>query len=379
MTTVHLRGSFPGTRLDVAGDGPKWNLLFPRGEWHGANLKPIGGSILIDDAMLSEMVANWENAGRPPLPVRKTHLHLDADVPAVDRPELEKSYGLLTDFRITAEGLEALTDWTSEGREVVRSGEFNFWSPEWQPAHLDRRTGDVKGWWVSGTALTNDPFFNSMPRVAASTAAQPPTHSPTTKETQMTPELKKRLKMALKCAEDCTDEDLVASCEKMASSITATTTDTTAKITAAVGAVTTQLEAKLKASDERIATLQAKLDSQAIDSLIASAKAEGRAVEPLRDFIVEAFKAGGEEKAKKLIAAAPVVPLKTEGTPGNAGDKTPEQARAALTAHAEKLSAEQKIPMSEARIRVAATHQDLATLAAKTMSSPGQFTTAKEG
>jgi phage I-like protein len=191
----------------------------------------------------------------------------------------------------------------------------------------------------------------------------------------MTPEMKKRMKMALKCAEDCSDEELVASVEKMCHAMAASTV-TEEKLTAAVKGAVAPLEAKLQASEKQVETLTAQLgeakkkaDAQAIETLIASAKSEGRAVEPLREFIVEAFATGGEEKAKKLIASAPVVRLKATGSTGTAGDKSPEQARQALTAQALELSKSAGIPMSEARIRVATSNQELASLAAQHLNT----------
>lgn len=330
-----LRGSF-GTRVE-SGEGKVWNLLFPKGEWHGENLRPIGGSIVIDDAMLEDMVSNWREAGRPPLPIRKTHLHLEVE-PSAELTELEAAYGLLEDFRITAEGLEALTSWSDEGRAEVRSGRWNFWSPEWQPKHVDRRTGDVKGWWLSGTALTNSPFFNSMPRVAASVVVAS-THSPVTKEKSMNPELKKRLKMALKCAEDCSDEEMVMSAEKMVAPSTAPLQETpTESITAAVRMAVTPLELKLKASEEETAKLKASLVSRDVEALISDAKLAGKPVEPMREFVTAAAMRDGIDAAKKLVAALPVViSTKEQGLSGK--DENAESLQASQAEYFEKLEA----------------------------------------
>lgn len=307
-----LRAQFAG-RI-VASEA--WNLLFPKGEWHGENLRPIGGSIAIDDSMLEEMVANWRAASAPHLPVYRTHAHLDEDASALERAELSKAYGYLTDFRVTAAGLEAKTEWTPAGKRMVDEGEFAFWSPEWQPKHIDRRTGDVKGWWLSATALCSNPFFdsmpqlaaaqptfNSMPRVAAS-AAVAPTSSPQPKETEMTPELKKRLKMALKCAEECSDEEMVASCEKMTATVAASVTET-ATLTAAVKSAVEPMQAQLVAAQAEAATLKATIVERDTTRLIDDAKLAGKPVEAMRAFIIAAAKRDMAE-ATALIAALPV-------------------------------------------------------------------------
>lgn len=370
--SVLLRGAFPGARLDAQGDGPKWNLLFPRGEWHGANLKPIGGSIVIDEAMLQEVVANWRDAGKPALPVRKTHLHLDADVPAVDRPELEKSYGLLTDFRVTAAGLEALTEWTDEGRGVVKAGEFNFWSPEWQPKHVDRRTGDVKGWWVSGTALTNDPFFNSMPRVAAETApaAAAPTLNPTKalagEEKHMD---KKRICAALGLPESCGDDEVYAAIEAKCKAAAEKTGTLTASD------VSTAVKAAVEPIEKELAVTRATLLERDLDSLIASKKAgdgrSGRAIDEskvkpvlLKLVASEKQHADGMKLAAEYLDAIPcTVPVKAAGTPGNVEDKGSDAVAKfeALVAEAQKN--DPKLTYTAAARLVASSHRDVANAA----------------
>lgn len=347
MKPLLLRGSFQ-TSVDASGDGPKWNVLFPRGTWHGENLRSIGGSLTIDDDFLGEVVANWNAAGRPPLPIRKTHQHLDPDVKPLERLELEAAYGLLTDLRVTVAGLEVLADWNDAGRAEVKSGAFNFWSPEWTPTHVDRRTGERRGWWLQGTALTNDPFFNSMPRVAASVAAAP-THQPN-KEHTMKPELLKRLKAALKMPEDTSDEDLVASCEKATASYvaaSAATAELETKLTASLTAAVTPLQAQLKAATEKVIVLEAEANSakaalldRDVDALMTSAKLEGKAVEPMREFVVSAAKRDGIEAAKKLVAALPVtVPLKELGLKGDGEKPTADALQASIKEYTTKLDA----------------------------------------
>lgn len=329
MKTPILRAAFS----TAFGSGQVWNMLMPKGEFHGANLAPIGGAIVIDDSLLAEIVANWKDAGSPPLPIRKTHRHLDDNVPAVDRLELEKAYGFLTDMRVTAQGLEVKTDWNPAGKAEVDSGSFAFWSPEWQPKHRDRRTGDMKGWWLSGTALTNDPFFNEMPPVAASIAAATTDTTPA-KDTPMNPALLKRMKAALKCADDSSDDDLTAAVEKLACATFPAQTNTTAVASAITEAVA-PVNARLVVVEAENVRLTAAMLERDIDAAIEVGKRGdgklGRAITPeLRTFIVASGKSGGIEEAKKLIAALPLsVPVvaighdsKPEGGTLTAADAT---------------------------------------------------------
>lgn len=319
-----LRGGFVTVRA-AAVESKQWNLIFPRGEWHGANLEPIGGSITIDDAMLAEMVANWEAAGKPPLPVRWTHSHLD-EVDPVKRLELEQAAGLLTDMRITSQGLEVLTEWNPDGAADVRAGKWNFWSPEWQPKHVDRRTGEMRGWWLSGVALTNDPFFHSMPAVAASTTPTipPAPGSPTGTNTKGKQMNYAKIAAALGMPEDSTEEAIIAKCGEMKAAMSPSQMQ--ASLTAALKPVQEQL----KETTEKLAVLEADkakavaaLFERDVNDVIEKAKAEGYACEPMRAAVVLVAKASGLEEAAKLARSAAKLATTTTGTnQGNTTDVT---------------------------------------------------------
>ena len=346
MTTLILRAQFATA---FAADAAKWNVLFPRGKWHGANLKPIGGSIDLDSGLLEEMVANWQAAGRPKLPVRKTHRHLDDDVPAVDRPQLERAFGWLTDLRVTASGLEALTEWTPEGRAEVEGGAFAFWSPEWQPKHVDRRSGEVRGWWLSGTALTNDPFFNEMPPVAAAVS---PTDPPAEQEQNpMNEEQLKQLRASLGLAADASVEVVL----KAASQVTADVRTLkagvekqptlTAAVQEAVKAAVEPLNAQLKAADAKLLELE-------VAGLITTAKRGdgklGRAIvdDKVKPVLVkliaaESSREEGLKAAAAYLEAFPcTVPMQASGYGAKEeGRLTAEVAHQKLLAAADELKA----------------------------------------
>ena len=307
-----LRCSFVSLR-GAAVESQAWNLLMPVGKWHGPNFDSLGGSIDISAKMLAEMVANWVEAGRPPLPVRVTHEHLN-ETDSLKRMELEKAVGLMTDFRVTPEGLEALTEWTPKGVSLVRSGEWNFWSPEWAPQHINRATGEVSGWWLSGTALTNSPYFHTMPAVAASTALPP--GSPTGKPNKGQHMTYAKVAAALGMPEDSNEEAIVAECMKMK----AATSTMQASLTAAVQKAVSPLEEQLKAATARVVVIETEKQKAAealferdVNDVIESAKREGFACEPMRASIVLVAKSAGLDEAKKLAQSAAKVPLATTG------------------------------------------------------------------
>lgn len=323
----------------LVADGAKWNLLFPRGMWHGVNLAPIGGSIDLDSGLLDEMVANWESAGKPKLPVRVTHRHLDDDVPAADRPALEKAVGFLTDLRVTAQGLEALTEWNAAGRKLVEGEEFAFWSPEWQPKHRDRRTGEVKGWWLSGTALTNDPFFIEMPPVAAATT---PTDPPAAKEDPMNEAQLNQLRAALGLSPTATVDD----CLKAASKVGTDVSTLTAEVAKLKSSPTLTAADLKKGIDDAVAPLQAKLQAAEKRALDVEVDAAADKAKRNDGKLGRAIVASHIELAKKLAASEgikaatdflesipPSVPLQGTGTPvqgGEPGKMTAQAAQAEL-------------------------------------------------
>ena len=339
MKTPILRAQF-----STAFAAGKWNTLFPRGTWHGANLAPVGGSIDLDSGILEEMVANWEAAGRPKLPVRVTHRHLDDDVPAKDRPELEKAVGWLTDLRVTAQGLEAFTEWTPAGKAAVDGGEFAFWSPEWQPRHRDRRTGDVKGWWLSGTALTNDPFFNEMPPVAASTSSAETTE-PNQQEQYMNEKQLEALRASLGLAADATVEQILkASAERGAEIATLKAEAVKLKASSTPAEVITAAVAPIKAQVDTLTAELAKRDAALLERDVNDAVSKARRgdgkmgrtiTEKLVAHAMRVAKSDGLAAAVEFLEAIPAsVPVQALGT-----DTTEEGAVTPATAHQKLIAA----------------------------------------
>lgn len=272
----------------------EWNVVMPRGKWHGANLAAIGGSIDLDDAKLHRLVANWKAAGSPPLPVYKTHLHLEDDLKPLERVELEKAYGYLTDLRVTAQGLEAKTEWTAGGKALVDSGEFGFWSPEWQPKFLNRRTGEVDEDWLSAVALCSNPFFNSMPPLAAAE----PLHPPAAPESHMN-EQQKQLRASLGLAETATDAEVLAAQTKRNEEFTKLTAEH-AKLKSSTVLTAADLQ---KGISDAVAPLQAKL--QAAEKRALDVEVEAAADKAKRNDgkLGRAIVASHIDLAKKLAAS----------------------------------------------------------------------------
>lgn len=303
--SILLRGSF-GLRARST-DG-KWSQLFPLGKWHGANLAPVGGSIDLTASMLAEMVSNWKAAGSPSLPIYFHHPPPIDEVPPEKRKDVFRAAGHIEDLRVTATGVEAQIAWSAEGQKSVDGDEYRFISPEWQPRDRDRRTGESRGWTVTGAALTDTPFFHEMPRVAAAAPTR-------TKEQQM--EFLTKVATLLGLAASSTEETVIASLTTLKGEAAPE------KLTAAVKGATEPLELKLKAAQEEVVTLKAAADAsgkerfaEQVAAAIKEAKLEGRAVDTL--VATKMFKAATTiEDVRELLATATKgeVPLVAKGEP----------------------------------------------------------------
>ncbi len=346
-----LRAAFA---MPVVASG-KWNLLLPRGTFHGNNLKKLGGSLAVDDAFLGECVASWVSAGKPKLPVRKTHQHLDDDVDAVERLELERAYGFITDMRASPAGLECFVEWNPAGVDAVTSGEWAFWSAEWGKGSTNLLTGETVGWCIYGAALTNTPFFDNLPPLAASADAVNGGTNPKSKQRKTMEELLNQVKemlsgdngpafgAALKSLIGAPDEEPIT-----AETPTPPAPAPMPDIAAAVTAATKPLEAAMRASKEQVEKLQNELLDGKVDAEVVKLKAgDGKRGRIVSDELVAATKAqarsvGFEKAIAFMKSLAPEgAPLVASGVHGDAdkGDVTRAEASKRLTAEADKLIA----------------------------------------
>lgn len=288
-------------------EGRVWCPLFPLGEWHRGDFP--GGKLELTPDLFGSFIANWRDEGAPALPV--DYEHNEDDIAS----------GWIEDLRVgPSGGLEGAIRWTDAAASEIKADQRRYISPTWAMQHVNRRTGEKSGPWLYGAALTNTPFFDSMPRVAATaTPVAETTHSPAVKDTSMTPELKKRLAAALKCAEDCSDEEMVAKCEASMSTMAASVGDAEGKLTAA-----NSEGAKLRA---RVAELEAKESAHAeelfardFEALFEAGLREGRAGLPaMKDTLKATAKALGKDglaTVKTLIASMGAVATAPVGVSG---------------------------------------------------------------
>lgn len=290
-----------GQRIGVERDeaGRVWCQLFPLGEWHRQDFP--GGKLMLTPALFAEFIQNWKAGGSPALPVDYNH---DEDGPAS---------GWIEDLRISATGeLEGAVKWTEPAAQAIKADEKRYLSPTWSMSHANRRTGAKGGPWLYGAALLNDPFYDSMPRVAASAV-------PLTDPMEKTMDFKKKICAAMGMPEDTDDEALCAAIEaackakasageeagKLTASLTAATESTT-KLTARV--------AELEANEKKHA---ADMFERDFEGAFKAALDEGRQGLPdMKDTLHSVAASVNLEAAVKLMAALPKLPMAEKGIAG---------------------------------------------------------------
>jgi len=314
--------------------GRVWCQLFPVGTWHRADFP--GGKLELTQALAREFESNWRAEGAPALPVDRHHVE---DGPAAGWIENLDASG-----RFGA-GLWGAVKWTDRATAQIRADEYRFLSPTWAMSYASRTSGEKLGPWLYGAALLNDPYFNSMPRVAAS-------DSPDTTHTQPAPKgngekmNKARICAALGLPEDTEDEKVMealesrckaaleveveekdnesmpegekmapaekeamkaaaAEGEKLRAALTASA-DVARKLTARV----TELEGKLKASEDAAF-------ERDISEVLRAPKA---GLPAMADTLRATAKAMGLDVVRQLVAALPDIPTQEVGTSGKPVD-----------------------------------------------------------
>lgn len=333
-----LRAAFA---MPVVASG-KWNLLLPRGTFYGPNLKKLGGSLTIDDTHINACIASWVSSGKPQIAVYKTHRHLDKDVSPVERLELEKAYGFITDMRATQAGLECFVEWNQAGLDAIKSGEWAFWSAEWDKGLTNLLTGEPMDWVIFGAALTNSPFFDVLPPLAASADAVNGGNNTKSRKGFTMEELLKQVaemlkgenKAAVAAALKAMIDEAAGGGEVEVETAAPPIPPKPEEISAAVTAAVKPLESAMRASKEQVEKLQNELLDNKVDAEVLKLKAgDGKRGRIVSDELIVATKAQarsvGLEKAiafmKSLAPEGP--PLTASGVTGKDEGK-PSQAEA---------------------------------------------------
>lgn len=133
------------------GEAPDWIKIFPIGEWD----HPLHGRWVVDDAFCRQVVEN-HNA-------RVTGIDIALDL----HHENTAAPGWIARLEYREDGVWAQVRWTPFGENLVKSGEYRYVSPEWYWDFVRPSDGVHFSNVLTGLALTNDPFFTSLPALVA--------------------------------------------------------------------------------------------------------------------------------------------------------------------------------------------------------------------
>lgn len=112
---------------------------------------PIYGQFKVDLVDLMQFVQNFKNN------VRGVDLCVD-----VNHHHEHRAVGWFRNVYQEGEALFALIEWTAEGKELLTSKQYRYFSPELYFSFRDEETGEVLNNVLIGGGITNRPFFKGM-------------------------------------------------------------------------------------------------------------------------------------------------------------------------------------------------------------------------
>jgi phage I-like protein len=369
MKLFRLDQSLASAQAAEKKDTAKWCQLFPLGTFHRWDFP--NGKIVVDAAFCAAIVANWEKAGKPELPVDYFHRGESDQGPT---PVQEKvASGWIVSLMCQPDGLHAAIKWTDRARAHILADELRYLSPTFATDGFDRKSGKPQGPTLFGAGLLNDPYFAELPRVAASSS----TPNTTAEKAQlrsgnMDP---KQIRLALGLAEDASDEAVTARLTELnALELKAKETEklelangeAKKALVIATDALKAQAEqSKLLAS--RVEKLEAEKKDKELDDLVAEIRLAKRVLPAKADSVKQYALALGIAAAREFFMALPAVIQTGElGTTGEVETTDKASATKKLAAAADELSKKHGLSGTEAMRRAAKENKELAEKASLT-------------
>lgn len=178
----------------------EWIMLAPSGTWRGHPTAP--GGFTLGRAELDEMVRNFQADPRGRVVCDYEHQTLKAAENG--KPAPASGWITAVEVRDGPEGpaLWGKPQWTQSADTAIRGAEYAYVSPVIVFRSKDRVSGQPSGTRLHSVALTNNPFFQEMPAIAARLDLEDPPMltllcallalPPTSKEEEALAEVKKR-------------------------------------------------------------------------------------------------------------------------------------------------------------------------------------------
>ncbi len=125
-------------------------------------------SFSITDHDLSNMIQNFEKRKNEMVVIDYEHA---SENPEVARGGPIPAAGWIHDLRESIKGVHqlcALVEWTPEAEQMIRDGQYRFFSPAIDWGATDKETGLPQGATLTSGALTNHPFLEELPPIMMS-------------------------------------------------------------------------------------------------------------------------------------------------------------------------------------------------------------------
>jgi len=118
------------------------------------------GNIKISEKDVGQFIKNFDSEVRKDIPITEGH-----SVGGEEKPAIGWFKQLISKGR---DGLWAVIDWTEEGKQLLKSKAYKYFSPEFYTSYEDPETHKTYSNVLVGGALTNFPYFKGLAAVACS-------------------------------------------------------------------------------------------------------------------------------------------------------------------------------------------------------------------
>jgi len=134
--------------------GGGWYEIAKTGSWRGHT----AGEFELSQKDLNQIVFNFQN-GNIDIVVDYEHQTLHgSEAPAA---------GWIKELKVEGDSLLAKIEWTKKAKEQIKNKEYRYLSPTLIKNAKDPKSGNPIGWYLHSVALTNSPFFQELPPIAA--------------------------------------------------------------------------------------------------------------------------------------------------------------------------------------------------------------------
>ena len=131
-----------------------WYEIAKTGSWRGHT----AGEFELSQKDLNQIVFNFQN-GNIDIVVDYEHQTLHgSEAPAA---------GWIKELKVQNDTLLARIEWTKKAKEQIKNKEYRYLSPTLIKNAKDPKSGNPIGWYLHSVALTNSPFFQELPPIAA--------------------------------------------------------------------------------------------------------------------------------------------------------------------------------------------------------------------